>query len=81
MKIHDQDQRRPGNAFDVLVYKRLSGTVVVDGRKAQFDLKLPCYQRLLRLTLRVSLEGEGVRLVVEDQDYEAKRFYFENAAV
>jgi hypothetical protein len=53
--------------------------VFVGSKKIEFNIHLPCYQRLLRLKLYIIGDSKDLQVVVEDADYEAKKAFYKNA--
>jgi hypothetical protein len=69
------------STFDQNVYKVVKGWVVVDKETVHFSVSIPCFQRLFRATLVItSNEGDGLRVRIEDTDYEAKVAFYAEAA-
>jgi hypothetical protein len=66
--------------FDRYVYKRLKGVIFVGSKKIEFNIPIPCYQRLLRINLEIRGDSKDLRVVVKDADYVAKMAFY-NAAV
>jgi hypothetical protein len=69
------------SVFDQNVYKVLKGWVVVGEEKVHFSVRIPCFQRLFRVTLHITDEGKP-RVQINDADYDAKvQFYTEAAKI
>lgn len=63
--------------FDRYVYKKLKGWVLIAGARTKFEFVIPNYQRIIRLTLIVSRDENGVRIQILDSDYSIKQKYYE----
>ena len=73
----DNEEEKP--QFDKYVYKVLKGWVSLGAQKVNFSVKIPCYQRLLRLRVDI-LDNKGhPRVVITDVDFETKKLYYETA--
>jgi hypothetical protein len=58
----------------------LKGWVVVEGQKTRFSFRIPCFQRLLRVKLEISLEQKKLKVVAKDADYDLKKEYYTKCA-
>jgi hypothetical protein len=63
--------------FDHFVYKKLKVWASVGAQRLEFSVSIPSYQRLLRLTLIVSLKEGKLHAQLVDSDYQAKKAYYQ----
>jgi hypothetical protein len=54
--------------------------IFVGSKKIEFNIRLPCYQRLLRLKLYIIGDSNDLKVVVEDGDFYAKKEFYRSAA-
>jgi hypothetical protein len=79
-KMFDVNTKESRTQFDQFVYKVVKGWVVVDDKKTRFSFRIPCFQRLLRVKLEISLEHNKLKVVAKDADYDLKKKYFTECA-
>jgi hypothetical protein len=53
--------------------------VYVGSKKIEFNIPIPCYQRLLRLSLEIIGDSHSLRVVVRDADFDAKEVFYYSA--
>lgn len=66
-----------GPKADCCVYKTLEGCVWLGEESQEFRFSIPNFQRLLRLTLRVSEWKGRPRIQILDADYSLKKQAYE----
>jgi hypothetical protein len=57
----------------------LRGWVTLGNKRIKFEIPIPGYQRLLRLSLKVSLKKDKLVVTIKDYDFPAKKAFY-NAA-
>jgi hypothetical protein len=70
--------------FDRYVYKVLKGWASLATpsgvKRTDFSLRIPCFQRLLRVRIEISYENEKLKVLITDADYDVKVKYYEGAS-
>jgi hypothetical protein len=70
--------------FDHYVYKVLKGWVTLatkeSTKRTDFSVSIPCFQRLLRVTIEVRHKDDKLELLILDEDYDLKVEYYERAS-
>ena len=69
-----------GTKWDLLLYKRLEGSLSVKGKKIEFGFDIETYQELMAYVISVQADSEGVSVQVTDPDFTFKSFYFQTFA-
>jgi hypothetical protein len=67
-------------AFDRYVYKVVKGWVSVGTKRIDFSVRIPGFQRLIRIKVEITDDENGnLKVVVTDADYHAKVIYYNTA--